>query len=514
MVPRVALLVIKRIVWLSAPLTLLLLRIMIFRYVTLVLELSLRMLPALCPLRCATFRTTNGHGFASFPVSNAPRAARWQPLSNSQNYLEAVFESNNVDGTPVDSAAVTNGDRATTTSTPSFDRALLRLRHRASRRAGIFRGSPRSKSVFHSFVVRLSRAENGTWKYYGKGYLGRYRSAYSLKIAKHIAVCYRAVAAAAAKERSASAGVSQSSKIRDCLDEPHRWLVDSGANNHMVTNDTNCLPLTVQPCTGHISGVGVDIVGTGDCRVCVTTASGASLSAVIHSVKITPDLSSRSDGNFCRIFSVRQAINHGCTVSFYPSGGYLALPSGTRVPLYCENGLYWLSCSFPSDVTSEDVPMAAPSPVLSKSLMHRRLCHLHDDGIRRLSAMKISGIPQTPGMFQALPFCKCCTLAKSTVANICRQSTRDHDPPTCFYMMAVDIWGPVDISSIGGYKYVFGSICYLSGYHMAELLRTKDEAPAAWKRMLLQIRTLGYTVHVVRIDNDSVFLGSSFRAVC
>ena len=32
--------------------------------------------------------------------------------------------------------------------------------------------------------------------------------------------------------------------------------------------------------------------------------------------------------------------------------------------------------------------------------------------------------------------------------------------------------------------------------------------------MLLQIRTLGYTVHVVRIDNDSVFLGSSFRAVC
>ena len=56
-------------------------------------------------------------------------------------------------------------------------------------------------------------------------------------------------------------------------------------------------------------------------------------------------------------------------------------------------------------------------------------------------------------------------------------------------MMVADLWGPVDHAAIGGYKYVSGSICYLSGYHMAELLRTKDEAPSAWKRMLLRIRT-------------------------
>ena len=70
-------------------------------------------------------------------------------------------------------------------------------------------------------------------------------------------------------------------------------------------------------------------------------------------------------------------------------------------------------------------------------------------------------------------------------------------------MMAVDLWGPVDTAAVGGYKYVFGGICFLSGYHMAELIRTKDESAAAWKRMLLQIRTLGFTVHVVRIDNDT-----------
>ena len=51
-------------------------------------------------------------------------------------------------------------------------------------------------------------------------------------------------------------------------------------------------------------------------------------------------------------------------------------------------------------------------------------------------------------------------------------------------MMAIDLWGPVDKAASGGYKYVLGSIDYLSGYHLAELLRTKDEVASAWRRML------------------------------
>ena len=74
-------------------------------------------------------------------------------------------------------------------------------------------------------------------------------------------------------------------------------------------------------------------------------------------------------------------------------------------------------------------------------------------------------------------------------------------------MMAIDLWGPVDKAAVGGYKYVLaGSIDYLSGYHLAELLRAKDEAASAWRRMLLHIRTLGYSVMVVRVDNDFVLL--------
>ena len=212
-----------------------------------------------------------------------------------------------------------------------------------------------------------------------------------------------------------------------------------------------------------------------------------------------------------------QAVSHGCSVVFSPSSSYVSLPDSTRIPLDRDNGLWWLPCTFPSTPTAASadasIPVAAPSPVISKTLTHRRLCHLHDEGIKRLAAMNISGVPKSV-LTQPLPFCKCCVMGKSTVADICRQSTRNHDPPTCFYMMAIDLWGPVDCSAIGGYKWVIGAVCYLSAYQLAETLRSKDESASAWRRMLLRIRTLGYTVHVLRIDNDSVLLSAEFRAVC
>ena len=204
----------------------------------------------------------------------------------------------------------------------------------------------------------------------------------------------------------ASHGPGRSSHVRS----GHRWLMDSGANNHMVTEESDCTS-DITPLSGFITGVSVDIVGQGNCEIYVTTSSGESIPATIYGVKITPDLATRTNGAFTRIFSVRQAVRNGCSVLFSPTENSLSLPDGTNIPLDSENGLYWLPFGFP---TSSDTPVAAPSPLVSKTLIHRRLYHLHDDGIRRLSAMKVPGIPHS-GMFQALPFCHCCTTAKSTV---------------------------------------------------------------------------------------------------
>ena len=91
---------------------------------------------------------------------------------------------------------------------------------------------------------------------------------------------------------------------------------------------------------------------------------------------------------------------------------------------------------------------------------------------------------------------------------------RHHDPHVCFHSMAIDLWGPIQQQAIGGFLYVLGAICFLSNYHLAELLKSKSDAPTAWRRMLLRIRALGYEVVTVRVDNDSVLLSKSFLVVC
>ena len=394
---------------------------------------------------------------------------------------------------------------------PAFDRRRQHLRARAIRRAKMLRASPKSRTYFVHLMQRVAGEDNRS--FFGRKQSPVCRPASVLRFAAR----WRALYAALQMEDTlaghplAMAFPAQKPGFLEAKSRSsrHRWLVDSGANNHMVTDTTECSG-AVTPTSGHINGVDVDVTGEGNCPIIVTTDSGGTIPVVVREVKVTPHLLSKTRGMFSRIFSVRQAVNHGCTVVFDPTGSFVRLPSGSKLPLLCDNGLFWLPCEFPGAPSLVAAPSSATD---TKSVIHRRLCHLHDDGIRRLAAMKIPGMPQG-GMFQHLQFCRCCSLAKSTAADICRQSTRDHDPPTCFYMMAIDLWGPVDKAAIGGYKYVLGNIDYLSGYHLAELLRTKDEAASAWRRMLLQIRTLGYSVMVVRVDNDSVLLSASFRDVC
>jgi hypothetical protein len=44
-----------------------------------------------------------------------------------------------------------------------------------------------------------------------------------------------------------------------------------------------------------------------------------------------------------------------------------------------------------------------------------------------------------------------------------------------------------------------------------DAVRSKDEAPASFLRMLTTIRSLGHRVRRLRVDNDTIFLDDAFR---
>jgi hypothetical protein len=105
--------------------------------------------------------------------------------------------------------------------------------------------------------------------------------------------------------------------------------------------------------------------------------------------------------------------------------------------------------------------VVVPTTLLSKQLdydvIYIRCCHVSDKTIGRMSTLGIKGIPAnyTRGSHM---FCRLLAISKSNTASINRVSTRINDPDTCFYTLAIDIWGLVNTPSIGNVSDVFGDL--------------------------------------------------------
>ena len=279
----------------------------------------------------------------------------------------------------------------------------------------MLRASPKSRTYFVHLMQRVAGEDNRS--FFGRKQSPVCRPAFVLRFAARWRALYAALQMedTLASHPLAMAFPAQKPgylEAKGRSSRHDRWLVDSGANHHMVTDATDCSG-AVTPTSGHITSVDVDVTGEGNCPIIVTTASGGTIPAVVREVKVTPHLLSKTRGMFSRIFSVRQAVNHGCAVVFDPAGSFVRLPGGSKLPLLCDNGLFWLPCELPDAPSLVAAPSAASD---TKFVIHRRLCHLHDDGIRRLAAMKIPGMPQG-GMFQPLQFCRWPSLLLLTSAD-------------------------------------------------------------------------------------------------
>eukprot|EP00873_Tetraselmis_striata_P001816 jgi/Tetstr1/422080/TSEL_012940.t1 len=93
----------------------------------------------------------------------------------------------------------------------------------------------------------------------------------------------------------------------------------------------------------------------------------------------------------------------------------------------------------------------------------------------RLLLESVSGI--TFAKDEILPFCDCCALAKSHEQPRSRIASKRPTGP--LQKFGADIWGPVGVTSIGGFRYVFGMADYYSAYGWVVFMKSKDEAPRA-----------------------------------
>ena len=301
------------------------------------------------------------------------------------------------------------------------------------------------------------------------------------------------------------------------------WIVDSGANRHISAIASDFVNLKLEN-GGTISGISVPIRGSGSVHVNVVDNTGTKRRLTLHDVLYAPDLSDRSGHSFHRIFSVRQANDIGCSVSFRPKNDLLVSSNGHQYFLIRRDGLTWLPVYDPdlpgsssgstARPTRPDAPAtgaaAATSHAPTAAILHRRCCHLNEADIQKLIKMGVLGKPRLTGD----TFCKPCAMAKSREANVNRSSTRDRDPPAPFHTAAMDIWGPMSTPAIGGFRFVIGLTDFKTAAVLAELVQQKSDAPKVLTDFLRHIRSLGHSLHTLRIDNDTVLLSERFQSIC
>jgi len=189
---------------------------------------------------------------------------------------------------------------------------------------------------------------------------------------------------------------------------------------------------------------------------------------ILKEFHYVPSLKERSKG-YLRLLSVKRATQVGCYCTFFKDEDVLDLLTGPLVLLVRSRGLIWLP--------NFQEPTAAPtSPTISRDLIHRRFGHLHEAGLDNLDMLGINGI----WGYSRLPpfsFCTDCAIAKSKVAKVNRESTRDKDPPTPVHTIAIDIWGTVSTEDIGGNIGFLGGVCFKTFTIIGNTMKRKMMLP-------------------------------------
>jgi hypothetical protein len=66
----------------------------------------------------------------------------------------------------------------------------------------------------------------------------------------------------------------------------------------------------------------------------------------------------------------------------------------------------------------------------------------------------------------------------------------------------------------GGNGWFLGGVCFKTYTIIGNAIKYKFDAPYPWKMMITSVKSLGYSINRIRIDNDTVFMSKDFTTIC
>jgi len=172
------------------------------------------------------------------------------------------------------------------------------------------------------------------------------------------------------------------------------WVIDSGASRHYCCHHDELHNLNYAT-SDWVSGLDVEIRGSGDCYIGLTSCDDTLHTMVLSDVLFVPDIIKRSKDYFHRLLSVAEACTKGWVVTFGgPHGDILTyMATKTSFPLTKQRGLYLIPATRVDPPSPSSVIAATVGSISSKDLLHNRIGRLHDAGISKLASMELPGVP-------------------------------------------------------------------------------------------------------------------------
>ena len=277
-------------------------------------------------------------------------------------------------------------------------------------------------------------------------------------------------------------------------------LYDSGASRHMSPFShrfTNLHSIPPRPITAANSRV-FYAIGAGDLKINVPNGE-SSTPITLKDTLYAPDMT-------MTVVSISRIAAAGYSVAFEGKSCQIKSKTGKIVgdiPA-APNGLYKVEHSLAAAAAAEQVDILT---------VHRRLGHISADTIRSLVRTNaVTGLHLIDPTPTSPLVCDSCDYAKTTRKPIRKESPT---PLATSFGDEVhsDVWGPSQLSSLGGRKYYITFTDDHTRFTRLALLRTKDEALPAYKTFTAWASTQhGAKIKRLRSDRGGEYTGNNFTA--
>ena len=252
-----------------------------------------------------------------------------------------------------------------------------------------------------------------------------------------------------------------------------------------------------------IEGISAKAIGRGTVKQTCFDDEGNPVHIIIHDVLYCPDLGHRKDTPR-RLLAYSKLEDRGISLQLSSHTKMLVMANSAKIPLIRTGNLYFLE-AYSTEEGYNVVTTTPPTTRRLELLWHQRLAHIN--------GQKLNDIVDYVGIHldkRQVDFCSNCAYAK---AHVQPKSTLTHPKPeTVMHMVGIDIFEMRTVS-LQGHRYVFGAADYAGPFVWLKFMEHKSDAPIALRKLIQFANNHDHPIKIVRMDNDSVFLGAEFSNI-